>query len=157
MSLKVKVMSDSLLPHGLYSPWNSPGQNAGVGSRSLLQGIFPTQELNPGLLHCRQIPVIGYIINMCMKTKDLIGDVREYICRPCVTVSCCPLVSKSCLTLCNCQAPLSMGFLRQEYRNGLPFPSPDILCSLSQICQLVQGKVKLKLRRVCLQTTSGIL
>ena len=35
--------------------WNSPGQNAGVGSLSLLQGIFPTQELNPGLLHCRQI------------------------------------------------------------------------------------------------------
>ena len=26
------VMSDSLQPHGLYSPWNSPGQNAGVGS-----------------------------------------------------------------------------------------------------------------------------
>ena len=34
-------MSDSLRPHGLYSPWNSPGQNAGVGSLSLLQGIFP--------------------------------------------------------------------------------------------------------------------
>ena len=36
-------MSDSLQPHGLYSPWNSPGQNTGVGSLSLLQGIFPTQ------------------------------------------------------------------------------------------------------------------
>ena len=34
-------MYDSLRPHGLYSPWNSPGQNAGVGSLSLLQGIFP--------------------------------------------------------------------------------------------------------------------
>ena len=34
---------------------NSPGQNTGVGSLSLLQGIFPTQELNPGLPHCRQI------------------------------------------------------------------------------------------------------
>ena len=42
-------------PHGLYSPWNSPGQNTGVGSLSLLQGIFPTQELNWGLLHCRWI------------------------------------------------------------------------------------------------------
>ena len=40
------VMSRSLRPHGLYSPWNSPGQNTGVGSRSLLQGIFPTQGLN---------------------------------------------------------------------------------------------------------------
>ena len=49
------VVSDSLQPHGLYSPWNSPGQNTGVGSLSLLQGIFPTQGLNPGLLHCRRI------------------------------------------------------------------------------------------------------
>ena len=82
------VMSDSLQPHGLYNPWNSPGQNTGafpspgdlpnpgieptspilqadslpaepqgkpkntgVGSLSLLQGIFPTQKLNWGLLH----------------------------------------------------------------------------------------------------------
>ena len=36
-------------------PWNSPGQNTGVGSLFLLQGIFPTQESNPGLLHCRRI------------------------------------------------------------------------------------------------------
>ena len=47
------VMSDSLWPHGLYSPWNSPGQNIGVGSLSLLQGIFPTQVSNPGLSHSR--------------------------------------------------------------------------------------------------------
>ena len=38
-----------------YSHWNSPGQNTGVGSLSLLQGIFPTQGSSPGLLHCRQI------------------------------------------------------------------------------------------------------
>ena len=49
------VVSDSLWPQGLYSPWNSPGQNTGVGRLSLLQGIFPTQGSNPGLLHCRQI------------------------------------------------------------------------------------------------------
>ena len=49
------VVSDSLWPHELYSPWNSPGQNTGVGSLSLLQGIFPAQESNGGLLHCRQI------------------------------------------------------------------------------------------------------
>ena len=49
------VVSDSLRPHGLYSPWNSPGQNTGVGSLSLLQGIFPTQGWNPGLAHCRRI------------------------------------------------------------------------------------------------------
>ena len=54
------VVSNCLRPHGLYlarllCPWNSPGKNTGVGSLSLLQGIFPTQRLNPGLLHCRQI------------------------------------------------------------------------------------------------------
>ena len=49
------VMFDSLWPHGLYSPWNSPGQNTDVGSLSLLQGIFPTQKSNPGPPHCRQI------------------------------------------------------------------------------------------------------
>ena len=48
-------MSDSLRPHGLYSPWNSPGQNTGVGSLFLFQGILPTQGSNPGLPHCRQI------------------------------------------------------------------------------------------------------
>ena len=37
------VVSNSLRSHGLYSPWNSPGQDIGVGSCSLLQGIFPTQ------------------------------------------------------------------------------------------------------------------
>ena len=43
------VVPDSLQPHGLYSPWNSLGQNSGVGSLSFPQGIFPTQESNPGL------------------------------------------------------------------------------------------------------------
>ena len=50
------VMSDSLWPHGLYSPCDSPGQNTGVSSLCLFQGIFPTQGSNPGLLHCRQLP-----------------------------------------------------------------------------------------------------
>jgi len=49
------VMSDSLRPHGLYSLWNSLGQNTGVGSLSLLQRVFPTQGSNPGLPHCRWI------------------------------------------------------------------------------------------------------
>ena len=45
---------NSLWPHR-HSPWNFPGQNTGVGSFSLLQGIFPTQGSNPGLPHCRQV------------------------------------------------------------------------------------------------------
>ena len=43
------MVSASLQPYGLYSPWNSPGQNTGVGSLSLLQGLFPTQVSNPGI------------------------------------------------------------------------------------------------------------
>ena len=49
------VVSNSLRPRGLYSPWTSPGQNTGVGILSLLQRIFPTQGSNPGLPYCRQI------------------------------------------------------------------------------------------------------
>ena len=49
------VKCPTLWPHGLYSPWNSPGQNTGVDNLALLLGIFPTQGLNPGLPHCRQI------------------------------------------------------------------------------------------------------
>ena len=46
------LSSNSLQPHELYSPWSSPGQNTGVGSLSLLQGIFPTKGSNLGLPHC---------------------------------------------------------------------------------------------------------
>ena len=51
------VVSGSLRPHGLYSPWNSPGQNTGVGSVFLLQGIFPTEGSNPSpTLHVDSFP-----------------------------------------------------------------------------------------------------
>ena len=75
-------MSDSLRPHGLCSPWNSVGQNTGVGSLSLLQGIFPTQGLNPGLPHCGQIlyqvshqgsassPIIRLIIREYSRSRE---------------------------------------------------------------------------------------
>ena len=54
------VTSDSLRPHRLLPtrllrPWDFPGKNTGVGCHFLLQGIFPTQGLNPGLPHCRQM------------------------------------------------------------------------------------------------------
>ena len=51
----LSVSSDSLWPHGLQCPWDSPDQNAGVSSCSLLQGIFPGQGSNPGLPNCRRI------------------------------------------------------------------------------------------------------
>ena len=54
--LSHSVVPDSWQPHGmqparLLCPWNSPSKNTGVGCHALLQGIFPTQGLNPGLLH----------------------------------------------------------------------------------------------------------
>ena len=57
-SVSCSVMSNFLQPYGLQParllcPWNSPGKNIGVGSHSLLQGIFPAEGLNPGLLHCK--------------------------------------------------------------------------------------------------------
>ena len=58
MSEKWKSLSRVWLfvtPWIVYSPWNSPGQNTGVGSLSLLYRVFPTQGSNPGLLHCRRI------------------------------------------------------------------------------------------------------
>ena len=59
-SASCSVISDSLWPHVLQTtrflcPWNSPGKNTGVGCHSFLQGIFQTQGLNLGLLHCRRI------------------------------------------------------------------------------------------------------
>ena len=55
MKVKVKVAQCLTLcnPMGYTRVWNSPGQNTGVGSPSLLQGIFPTQKWNWGLLHCK--------------------------------------------------------------------------------------------------------
>ena len=59
MCVSHSVVSDSLRPHGLQParllcPWNSPGKNTGLGSHSLLHGLFPTQGSNLGLLHCRR-------------------------------------------------------------------------------------------------------
>ena len=55
MKVKEAQSCPTLQLLGLYSPWNFPDQNTEVGSLSLLQGIFPTQGSNPGLLHCWQI------------------------------------------------------------------------------------------------------
>ena len=68
------VMSNSLWLCRLYSLWNCPGQNTGVDSLSLLQGTFPTQGLNPGFPHCRQILYqLSYQESLVIKTV-----LREY-------------------------------------------------------------------------------
>ena len=54
--VKVAQLCPTLCSPLLYiSPWKSAGQDTGVGSLSLLQGIFPTQGSIPGLPHCKQI------------------------------------------------------------------------------------------------------
>ena len=58
--VKVTQLCLTLRPHGLQParllcPWDFPGKITGVGCHALLQGIFPTQGLNPGLPHCRWI------------------------------------------------------------------------------------------------------
>ena len=80
------VMSDCLRPHGLYSPWNSPGRHTGAVILSLLQGIFPTQGLSSGLLNCRRI----------LNQLILIVSVSACVCA-CVRVCVCVCVCK-CLS-----------------------------------------------------------
>ena len=80
-------MSDSLQPHGLYSPWISPDQNTGVVSLSPLQGIFPIQGSNAGLPHCRWFLYQLSYKGVCVQSAKLL---------------------QSCPTLCgpmNCSLP----------------------------------------------------
>ena len=67
-------------PQGSSVPGNSPGKNTGVGSLSLLPGIFPTQDLNGGLLHCRQI-----LYRLCYQRlrsgrKEVEGEWGRHLC-----------------------------------------------------------------------------
>ena len=81
-------------PHGQrslvgYSSWVSPGRNTGVGSPSLLQGIFPTEGLHPGLLHCRQIlyHLSRLIINYVCSDLQFCFPSRHLLCHMHVCVS----------------------------------------------------------------------
>ena len=119
-------------PHGLYSPRNSPGQNTGVGSLSLLQWIFSTQELNWGLLHCRWILYQlsyegspGLVVSPKVKVKvKSLSCVRLFVTPWTVTY----------------QAPPSMGFSRQEYWSGLPFPLQGIFLTQGLNPCLLHGR-----------------
>ena len=76
----VAQSSDSFQPHGLYSPWNSLGQNTGVGSPFLLQGIFPTRGTHIW------VSCIGRLILYHWATRKtaLINTLLETLLRPCV-------------------------------------------------------------------------
>ena len=122
-------------------------QESWNGFHSLLQEIFPTQGSNPGLLHWQVDSLLSeppgnsrHILLVKQSPRPdskggnvnsytLIGVQGSYYVPGCC---CCYLVTQSCLTLCDPwtvarQAPLSVGFCRQEYWSGLPFPSPGDL------------------------------
>ena len=69
------VVSDSFLPHGLYSAWNYPSQNTGMGSLPLVQRIFPTEESNPGFPHCRWI--LYQRSHQGSPVHSLVGELRS--------------------------------------------------------------------------------
>ena len=88
------VVSNSLWPHGLQPtrllcPCNSPGKNTGVGCHFLLQEIFPTQGLSPGLLPCRQmlyclsqqgnLSLYFLIFKMSTTTKPVMGFCKIWL------------------------------------------------------------------------------
>ena len=117
-SSRLRVMSDSLQPHRLYSPWNSPGQNTGMGSLSLLQGIFPTQGSNPGVLHCRRV-----LYQLSHKGSPLKG---VHLSKP-GFLSLGAVDIRGQVTLCDPCTVQSMEFSRQKYWSGLPCLSPGNL------------------------------
>ena len=149
------VVYDSLRPHGLYSSCNSPGQNTGVGSLSLLQGIFPNQGSNPGLLHCGQIlyqlghkgSAAAKSLQSCPTLCDpidgspagcLVPGILQARTLEWVAISFSNAwkwkvkvkwLSRIRLLatpwIAAYQAPPSMGFSRQEYWSGVPLPSPE--------------------------------
>ena len=121
------------LAHRLLCPWDSPGKNTGVGCHALLQGIFPTQGSNPGLTHCRWILYLLSHQGSPVAAAAAAAAAAKSL--------------QSCLTLCDpvdCspQAPLSMGFSRQEHWSGLPCPplgdlhDPGIEDQGSNLCLL---------------------
>ena len=146
--VKVKVVQSCPTFWDTYSPWNSPGQNTGVSSLSLLQGIFPTQGLNPGLLHCKGIiyqlrhKVAAKSFQSCPTLCDPIDDsppgspvpgILQARTLELVAISFSnawkwkvKVMSLSRVRLIETpwtaayQAPLSMGFSRQEYWSGVP-------------------------------------
>ena len=144
-------MSDSLGLHGLYTAkllclWRYSRQNTGVGFHAVLQGTFPTQGSNPGIPHCRQI--IYHLSHQgSLSTLEWVAypfsrgpsQPRNRIWVSCIAgrfftswtsrEAMCVSVAQSCLifvtpwTVAH-QAPLSIGFSRQEYFSGVPLPSP---------------------------------
>ena len=93
-------------PMDLHSPWNSPGQNTGVGTLSLLQGIFPTRDWT----HVSHIASGFFTSWATREAQKWLRPVQLFMIPRTVAY----------------QAPLSMKFSNQEYWSGFPFPSQGV-------------------------------
>ena len=112
---------------------DSSGKKTGVDCHALLQGIFPTQGPNPGLLHCRWIHQLSHkSVFIPIPKKSNAKESSNYHTVVPISHAAAAAAAKSlqsCLTLCNPtegspSGSPSPGFSRQEHWNGLPFPSP---------------------------------
>ena len=107
-------------PTNLFCPWDSPGKNTGVGCHALLQGIFPTQGSNPRLL-CFLHWQVGSL------PLSHLGSLSAVPAAAAAAESLQSCLTFAALRTVAHQAPLSMGFSRQEYWSGLPCPPPGDL------------------------------
>ena len=141
------VVSDSLQPHGLNSPWNFPGQNTVLGNLCLLQGIFPTQVFHTAgrfltswatreaqLEDNYNIVMVFAIYQHESATGTCFTFNMKFCAFKCPSLLFCvhAKLFQLCPTLCDpmdSNAPGSSvhGISRQEYWSGLPYPPPGDL------------------------------
>ena len=135
-------MSISVWPHGLQSarilyPWDFPGKNTRVGYPALLQGIYMTQRSNPHLLcllHWQVVSLPWAYLRSSNKLSANWGSKTDHgeNSSPSAGEKWKKVKVKSLSRVrlfatswaIAYQASQSIGFSRQEYRSGLPFPFP---------------------------------
>ena len=128
------VVSDSLQLHGLWPsrllcPWDSPGKSTGVGCYFLLQGIFPTQESNPGFLHCRQMlyPLSHLIAGRCF-TLWATREAQGALLNTGSNISSLDLHSRPCkvfpLSCCSTEHSLSPNYPQHSWHHTFVHTAP---------------------------------
>ena len=117
-------MSDSLWPHGLYSPWNSLGQNTEWGAFPFSWGIFPTQGSNPGLLHYRW--------NLYQLSHQGSPRILEWVAYPFSSGSSWPRNQTG--VSCIADGFFTNWAIREARRNIARLFIPSCCCSFAQLC-----------------------
>jgi len=147
-------MSDSVRPHRRQPtrpcrPWDSPGKNTGVGCHFLLQCMKVKSE-SEGAQSC---PTLSHPMDCSLPGSPIHGIFQARVLEWCA-IAFSPIISRFIISMDSCmndlysfshllshvqlfvtpwtaayQAPLSLGFSKQEHWSGLPFPSPGDLCN----------------------------